>query len=250
MSIHSIINDPSQFLEADHFIVFSEKEMDLRIKQGIPKNKISIIPNGIEVERYRQSGNFFKHDRVNILYVGQFLGFKGIYKVVDIAKQLVNINVKNFRINMVTHVRGEYKNLVDYINSENVSDYVNLYPSSHGERSFKELIDIYASSDMFLLLSEYDCFPTTLLEAMASGLPCVASSVGGIPNIIDHEKTGFHLNPSTSEIEGFNRCRQLISDPGLRVRMGKAGLEKARKHYNIRNNLKKYVEIYEKLKLY
>jgi len=256
MNIHSFTQSPAPYLPlVDKFIVFSEKEFDMR-KKEIPEDKLAIIPNGIDVGRYKSGGNKFKNEKdqgkFNILYVGQLFGWKGIYRIVEIANHLKGRRT-DFCFHIVSHVIGELEQLRKSIAKSGLQNFVKVYPASHGERPFEELLEYYASCDAFLLLTDIDCFPTTLLEAMASKKPCIATAVGGIPNIVDHEVTGFHVGFWKKEQkkvrveEVIERIEQLIENPDLCQKMGEAGYQKVLKYHDIRIQIKKYVEVFKEV---
>src|SRR5208282_6575682 len=69
--------------------------------------------------------------------------------------------------------------------------------------------------------------PNTLAEAMVSGLPVIASAVGGIPSMVEHGQTGW-LVPPRNPAELANASLQLLNDPELRARLGGAARQQAR----------------------
>ena len=73
---------------------------------------------------------------------------------------------------------------------------------------------ILADSDLLLLLSEKESFGLVLLEAMASGVPCIATNVGGIPEVIDHNQSGFIVPLGDIDVTA-NYAYQLLSNQSL-----------------------------------
>lgn len=88
-----------------------------------------------------------------------------------------------------------------------------------GERL--DISNLLGASDAFVLSSDWEGLPITLLEAMASGLPSVATSVGGIPEVIAEGETGYVVPPNDPEALA-DRIRALADDEELRSRMGAA----------------------------
>src|SRR5207237_5161057 len=76
-------------------------------------------------------------------------------------------------------------------------------------------------ADLFVLPSRSEAFPNALLEAMAAGLPIVASAVGGIPEMIDDARTGFLIPPRHPAALADRLCL-LMADRGLSARLGAA----------------------------
>mmetsp|Transcript_14668 Transcript_14668/g.29914 ORF Transcript_14668/g.29914 Transcript_14668/m.29914 type:complete len:500 (+) Transcript_14668:229-1728(+) len=98
-----------------------------------------------------------------------------------------------------------------------------------GQLSGDELSQAFASADAFVMPSDSETLGFVVLESMASGTPVVAARAGGIPHIVDHEKTSFLAE--TGDAEEFAKyLRMLRDDKGLRDRMRQAGREEVSKH--------------------
>ena len=88
-----------------------------------------------------------------------------------------------------------------------------------GER--RSIGDLFAHADLFLLPSERESFGLAALESLASGVPVVASDVGGVPEVVAHGKTGW-LVPAGDPGAMALAVLSLLEDPGRRAAMGKA----------------------------
>jgi glycosyltransferase involved in cell wall biosynthesis len=96
------------------------------------------------------------------------------------------------------------------------------------EGGSEELRELFAAADAFVLPTRADAVPWVVLEAMATGLPVLATRVGAIEESIG--EAGIAVSPgSVDELEAGLRK---LADPGLRQRMGARGLERVRDHYN------------------
>jgi glycosyltransferase involved in cell wall biosynthesis len=84
----------------------------------------------------------------------------------------------------------------------------------------EDVASLLATSDVFVLASNFEMFSLSILEAMRAGLPVIASDVGGNCEAIDHGKTGF-LVPSGSIIALASTLRQVLDDSDLRIRLGR-----------------------------
>ena len=84
-------------------------------------------------------------------------------------------------------------------------------------------------ADIFVLPSRSEAFPNAVLEAMAAGLPIVASAVGGIPELIDDNSNGLLVPAGDSEALAERLCR-LMADEPLAARLGAAARAKAEAH--------------------
>jgi N-acetyl-alpha-D-glucosaminyl L-malate synthase BshA len=102
-----------------------------------------------------------------------------------------------------------------------------------------------AGADLFLLPSESESFGLAALEAMACGVPVVASNAGGLPEVIGDEEAGF-LRP-VGDVDGMAACaRRLIDDPALHGRMAAAARRRAETHFRPEPAIARYLEIYRR----
>jgi glycosyltransferase involved in cell wall biosynthesis len=90
---------------------------------------------------------------------------------------------------------------------------------------------LLATSDLFVLPSLDDAFPTVLLEAMAAGLPVVATNVGGIPEIIDSGEVGVLVPPADADALA-EAIDSLLNDVVRRERMGRAGRRRVEQEFS------------------
>lgn len=106
----------------------------------------------------------------------------------------------------------------------------------------EKVIAAVTAHDVFVLPAriaddgDRDALPTVLLEAMAAGLPCVSTPVGGIPEIIAHQQTGLIL-PSDRPLALAEALAELASQPELRAKMGRAGRARASELFDRQQNV-------------
>jgi glycosyltransferase involved in cell wall biosynthesis len=99
-----------------------------------------------------------------------------------------------------------------------------------GER--RDIPQVLAALDVFCLPSDLEGMPMTVLEAMAAGLPVVASDVGGIPELVEHERTGLLVKPAAPHELG-TAILSLAHDPARSRAMGSLGREKLQRSFSI-----------------
>jgi starch synthase len=116
----------------------------------------------------------------------------------------------------------------------------------------EELIHLHSSATVFVCPSVYEPFGLVILEAMACQTAVVASRVGGIPEIVVEAETGYLVDYSPDDTEAFTtalaaRIDEVMSDPGLADRMGKAGRQRAVSDFGWPAIAARTVELYSAL---
>ena len=96
--------------------------------------------------------------------------------------------------------------------------------------------------DVFALIAEPAGCPNASLEAMAEGLPVVATAVGGMSEQVDDRVTG-RLVPPADAAALAGALVELAADPALRARMGAAGWERARERFSLERMVRDYVDV-------
>jgi glycosyltransferase involved in cell wall biosynthesis len=115
----------------------------------------------------------------------------------------------------------------------------------HGYLSHPEVLGLFARSDAFVLPTLSESCSMAMIEAMAAGLPIVATTVGGNPALVRHEENGLLVPPGTV-LALANAMRALIADPGQRRRMGERNVELANNQLTAIANARHYVTLYRR----
>lgn len=113
-----------------------------------------------------------------------------------------------------------------------------------GFRNNAELKRYYAEADAFVLASFAEGVPVVLMEAMAAGLPCIASRITGIPELIEDGAGGL-LTPPGDEEAIAAAVERLMDDGSLRHRLGEAARSAVVERYHIRKNTARLAEIFQ-----
>jgi glycosyltransferase involved in cell wall biosynthesis len=105
---------------------------------------------------------------------------------------------------------------------------------------------VYATMDIFVLPSLNEGLPMTVLEAMASSRPVIATRVGAIPSVITDQQTGLLVEPG--DVAGLrNAISRLLADPDLRRRLGQEARACVMQHYTADIMSRKYAELYDQV---
>jgi glycosyltransferase involved in cell wall biosynthesis len=112
-----------------------------------------------------------------------------------------------------------------------------------GER--QDVAQRLADADVFVLSSRSEGLPVSVLEAMAAGLPVVASAVGGVDELVVHGETGLLVPPADADALAA-ALGLLVADAGLRRRLGAAGRARAEARFDLRPFQRAHVELYSR----
>lgn len=232
-----------QTLKNADAVISLTDDMKKKIKK-IHDREIFVIPNGIDLnvfeglskEELRKKFGLNKTEKI-ILYVGRLLHIKGLIYLIEAVK---NINEKNKRLLLVGYGddRKHLENLVKKLKIENIVTFVGKVPN-------KEVFEYMVASDVLVLPSLSEGFPNVILEAMASGLPIIATKVGGIPKIVNNEVNGFLVDPK-NPTQIVETLLQLFKDEKLREKISDNNKIEAKKYSweSVINDLEK---VYNKI---
>ncbi len=184
--------------------------------------KIRIVPNGVDIDRFQPQGDcqsvrrrIRAGNRQIVLFVGRLIPRKGLAYLVEAAKQVA----KERRETLFVLVgNGPMKNslIVDIEKANLRGNFAFL-----GDVSEEMLPQLYRCADVFVLPSIQEGQGIVLLEAQASGKPVVAFNVSGVNEAVHNGKTGVLVKPGSAELA--DAILRLLSDSGLREKMGVAG---------------------------
>jgi glycosyltransferase involved in cell wall biosynthesis len=113
-----------------------------------------------------------------------------------------------------------------------------------GERD--DVPDLLAAADVFVLSSRSEGLPISILEAMAAGLPVVATRVGGVPELVVDGETGLLVPPGDARALAA-ALRTLLGDRELRLRLGAAGRARAEREFDLPAFRQAHLDLYERL---
>jgi glycosyltransferase involved in cell wall biosynthesis len=184
-------------------------------------DKIIVIPNGTENKHHEEKQNS-KRFRFGI--VGKDTVEKNIEMFIGTAKKLLNED-----LNSEFHLCG--KNLGDdsrFLKNIAKGQQASFY--FHGE--IDDIDEFYRSIDVYLSCSNSEGLPNAVMEAMANGIPVIATDVGGVSEIVRHGETGFIVRPGDADMM-LHYCRMLMADPELRTRIGRNGKDYIRDKYSL-----------------
>ena len=107
-----------------------------------------------------------------------------------------------------------------------------------------DIADCLAQSQIFVLISHWEGFPRTIIEAMRTGLPVIATQVGGVAEAVLDRVTGFCIPPEDETMLRL-RLQQLVQDASLRQTLGKAGRQRYEKQFTFERMYTETCQVYE-----
>lgn len=110
----------------------------------------------------------------------------------------------------------------------------------------KNISDLLSISDLKLLLSEKESFGLVLLEAMSCGVPCIATNIGGIPEVLNHEETGFLVELKNTD-QAADYAVKLLQDQEKMKQFRENAVKHVQKNFQSQKIVKQYEELYTQL---
>jgi glycosyltransferase involved in cell wall biosynthesis len=173
----------------DKIIVVSKKAREKLIEDvGLRyKNKIELVYNGIDIDKFRNAKEYpkGKNDKFVIMEIGRLQRLKGHKELIN-AFSLLLKEFDDIELNIVGEGE-ERENIENQIKELGIEKYVKLLGFVPTEKVIKK-------ADVVVLPSYSESLPLILLEAMAASKLVIASNVGGIPEIINNDKSGFLID--------------------------------------------------------
>lgn len=226
-----------QLEEVDAFISPSRYLANTYVSACIPKEKMHVIWNGIDVGKFSHIKKVPDPNHIRFTFIGYFGKHKGIHILLD-ALQYLN-NKQKITINLIGdgELFTQYKNEV---NDKNLRDIVKFWGK------IKNIEDAYAQTDVFVLPSIWpENQPVSITEAMSAGIPVIASNGGGIPELIEHGKTGFLFEMGNAR-DLAKKMSEFIEEFGKIRVFGVNAFEKI-KRVTLENQVKKIIEVYNQI---
>lgn len=199
---------------------------------GMDAEQVPVVYNGIDLSRCIPKEDYRTGDAVNLLHIGRFNAQKNHAGLLNMFRKLKDSHPE-CRLSLIGdgELRQEMEALAKALGIEDSVRFLgsqsNVYPYLH-------------DADIFVLPSNYEGMPMTIIEAMGTGLPVVAAEVGGIPDMLTNGESGFLTRDEASFLEA---CEALIADEALRIKLGSQAKLDSRR-FSAEYMAQKYCEAY------
>ena len=200
---------------------------------GLPMEKIPVIYNGIDLSRCQKKQSYTLQNPAILTHIGRFNEQKNHEGLLR-AFSLIHKKHPYTRLNLLGD--GELlKPTQALAKTLGISDSVDFLGSQSNVYPYLQ------NSDIFLLPSLYEGMPMTLIEAMGTGLPIVASKVGGVPDMLEDGKSALLTDCAPESVA--QAAEELLEDETLRVRLGQAA-KTASEKFSSAHMAESYVRAY------
>jgi glycosyltransferase involved in cell wall biosynthesis len=256
---HVRLNNASRFLcalleaktlrEADFVTCDSRKlARDVIDWYGIDDSKVYAIQNAVETDRFspelalrdeaRRKLGIESGDRL-VLYTGRFLAEKGITYLMEAIEEIAE---KRKNISFLLVGGGFDEQMVSaWLAKAKTKDKVITIPYLE----YEKMPYAYLAADVLVQPSLAEGLSRSVLEAMACGLPIVATNVGGNPELVS-DGNGVLVEPRSSE--GIGRAlEEVLGDDGRRTSMGRESRRRAVSEFSVEKRIKSFIKLYERL---
>jgi colanic acid/amylovoran biosynthesis glycosyltransferase len=202
-------------------------------------HKIEVVPLGIDLKKFTPNKIPPNNERFEVLSVSRVTPNKGQHILIESIDQLKKQGRDvNLRLIGDGPAMNDLKKAVEEKQLE--SSVIFEGAQGHGR-----VIEAYKCCDLFVLASFSEGIPVVLMEAMAMEVPCIATHINGIPELIGNNLEGILVIPSDDKSLS-NSISQLMDDPTLRKQLGISGRRRVAEKYNLHLNILRLATIFQK----
>ena len=227
----------------DRIITCSENSAALiQDELNLPPGRLQVIHYGADTDVFRPLDDV-ETEPNSILFVGDSedrnKGARYLMEALHSLRHQVN-----FRVTFVDHRPPDHLKLVQRLKGKyRLYNHIDFHPRATTE----ELVRLYNRSQVVVSPSLHEGFGLPAVEAMACGVPVIATTAGALSEIIEDGVTGI-LVPPADAVALNAALRRLLADPDLCRRMGQAGRERVLKNFTWRKTAERMVEAYEEVR--
>ena len=228
---------------ADALLSVSSRLADRMAREvGIPRERVQVIRNGADLQKFGS---------ISSAEARRGLGLDTRQFVFGTVGRLVPVKGHETLLTALAELRKQDTSALALIagegplrgNLEARANALGVAPAVRFMGDRRDIARVLAALDVFVLTSHSEGLPNTVLEAMAAGLPVVATDVGGVAELVNHDLTGL-LVPPNDPIAMAQAVRTLAVDPERRLRFGDAGRTRAAAEFGLARMLADYERLY------
>jgi glycosyltransferase involved in cell wall biosynthesis len=189
---------------------------------GCREEDVVVIPPGVDLDQFGAGDR--QHELPRLLFVGGDFVRKGGDLLLDVFRR---------------RLRGQAELIL--VTRADVPEEPGVSVHRDVQANSAILRNLYATADVFVLPTRADCHSLVYIEALASGLPIVATREGPFPDLVREGETGHLVDVDDADGLG-DALESLVSDPSTRRLMGERGRAKAERQFEVRENARRLFE--------
>ena len=236
--------------QADCFVAISSDIADELRQQGVPNAEIESISNGVDTRLFSPVNSCAKADlrrrlllpqnRTIVTFTGRLVSYKGLPLLLRVWEQVQQADSQVLLLLVgsggldINNCEAELK---EFVQARGLQHSVRFTGDVHNVHEYLQ------ASDIFVFPTEKEAFGISLIEAMACGLPVIATPTGGIKDIVVDRQNGL-LVPAGSFHQLQQALQRLITDASLAGTLANAALQTARSRYARDVVLEKYIGLF------
>lgn len=210
------------------------------LPRGIRGRVVELVENGVDLQIWRQKlPNAGAAPELRLIFVGRLIDWKALEIVLEAIARVSKHQAVSCEVIGDGPMRQIWQDMAKQLGLETTVKFSGFLSQPECARRLQE-------ADVFVLPSLFECGGAVVLEAMAVGLPVIATAWGGPLDYLD-DNCGILVEPSSREdlIEGFaNAMIRLGGSSSLREQMGQAGYDRARQYFDWERKVDRILELY------
>jgi glycosyltransferase involved in cell wall biosynthesis len=233
-------------VSASKIICVSEGELNYAVESGFDRDSLVIVPDSVDISRFDgiPKGAFkskYNIDSEFVLFVGRLAKNKGLEYLVEAIPQVLKDHP---RIKFV--LIGEDEGMREILLHQSKKFGIKQNLIFTGPLDYGTVSSAFVDCSLFVLPSEFEAFGIVLAEAQAARKPCVATKVGGVPNVVKDKQTGLLVDFGNSRDLAQAIC-DLLDDKDKSTSFGEAGYKWVSENFAIENVVDRLEEVYEEV---
>ncbi len=206
----------------------------------IPQSKIRVVYNGIDIDMFRKLDNEKKEPGRLIVVANTQDRKKGIIYLLRAVQELrERVDVK---LTIVDRGAPDNKYTPELVSRYGLDDRVTFT----GRVDVEDLVRLYARAEVAIVPSLYEGFSIPAAEAMACGLPVVATTAGALPEVVENGKTGILVPPRDPNALA-EAIKRLLDDEPLRQAMGEEGVRRVESNFTWEKAARRTIDVYREV---
>ncbi|NLH49881.1 MAG: glycosyltransferase family 4 protein [Myxococcales bacterium] len=211
-------------------VIVTTPALQAHVARFATPEKIALLPNGVELDRFCPGERQESAAKKTLLFVGRLTAQKKLPLLIEALAPLRD------RVRLICVGAGEEETAWRRLAAEHgvEVDWRGVVPN-------EQLPEIYRRADLFVLPSRVEGHPKALLEAMASGLPCLGAAAPGIRDVLTHDVDGWLAEPDRDAWR--KAVERLLDDPATARRLGDEARRTALSRYDLKAVLDREIEL-------